>query len=72
MPEPKRNPERVIAAIRKAIKINPGERVTQLIQNAVFDATKNQDIFYVEDDALADAIERYSTKDRSTQSFRIM
>lgn len=72
MSTPKRNPDAVIAAIRQAVATNPHERVAQLIQNAVFDATRNQDIFYVEDDALADAIRRYSTKPRNEQSFRIM
>jgi hypothetical protein len=64
-----RNPGRVTAALRTAMQVFPDQRVAQLIYNAVrkhkpggsvIDINGPMiDIFNIEDDALAECLERY-------------
>jgi hypothetical protein len=54
MSEPKRNPERVLAAIKAKLEQYPDLRVGQLLVNVA-----GIDPFYTEDDRLADLIELY-------------
>jgi hypothetical protein len=54
MEKPKRNPERVIAALRACLARYPDLRVGQMIGNA---AAGKRDPYYIEDDQLAKELE---------------
>lgn len=70
MPEPIRNPQRVINALWACIARYPDERVAQIMMNAAIFYRPagthveegNPDIFYVEDNAMAEALEKYTAR----------
>lgn len=57
MKDPRRNPDRVLAALAEYLRLWPGQRVGQAIVNHL-PARYRNDAFFIEDDDLAAAIER--------------
>lgn len=57
----------VLEALRVAWQLDPDLRLGQLIVNVVRPTSPCPDVFYVEDDKLAEGLVRYVMAERSTQ-----
>ena len=56
--KPVRDPQRVVKALLEYLALNPDLRVAQVISNARYRAGGINDVYYFEDESLAEELEK--------------